>query len=366
MSTGSWSCGVAPFLFRKKFSGFEGKEQGSKSSKASKTHKQMKGATVRKSCGVAGNYIKMTDIRNKILTFRDLLDLSPCVGSASVNELLIWTLKDLHRLYRSIKPSTSMSEMEGASMSQVLHCFCDVLKSLGDSWTNNGEWMSKGKYDASVKMDQDDLEELGQAMLENMNKLARGRMFDMMDEDEDEQMNDYSHSENAFGKALSESYSDSKTSFSSSPATPTSVLPEMSNMLSKLSYSPPRLLQLRVQAVEKLNPIDIKRLSFHMLSHAAAQEPNNQIQKSETVEERQPDVEAKHESEAKPAGTNEDDKDFEMEEDAMDILMTNSDDQQTMLERIGPVMHIWSQNQPLTRQQMEILMWFHHRLHFLS
>ncbi|KAL3519694.1 hypothetical protein ACH5RR_017843 [Cinchona calisaya] len=338
MATGAWSCGVAPFLFRKKHSGFEGKEQASKSSKASKTQKTMKGTTVRKSCAVAGNFIKMTDIRNKVLTLRDLLDFSPCIGSASVNELMIWTLKDLCRLYPSIRPSTPMSEIERSSTNQVLRCFCNFLKSVGDSWTNNGKWMTKCKYDASINLDQDDLEELAQSMLEEINKLARERMFDMMDEDE--QMTDYSPSEHAFGNALSESYSESKTSLSSSPATPTSVLPEMTNMLSKatkLSYTPPLLLQLRVQAVEKLNPIDVKRLSFHMFSHAAAQDPNYLLQKSETADQEQrQEVEGKYESESKVAGTNEVNQVFEMEEGTLEILMTTSDESESNAGKTGP------------------------------
>uniref|UniRef100_A0A3Q7FR42 Uncharacterized protein n=1 Tax=Solanum lycopersicum TaxID=4081 RepID=A0A3Q7FR42_SOLLC len=38
-----------------------------------------KGSTVRNSSRVAGNFIIMTELRNKILTLRDLLDLSPCI-----------------------------------------------------------------------------------------------------------------------------------------------------------------------------------------------------------------------------------------------------------------------------------------------
>lgn len=53
----------------------------------SKSFKSTKGSTVRNSCRVAGNFIIMTELRNKILTLRDLLDLSPCIGSASVNEV---------------------------------------------------------------------------------------------------------------------------------------------------------------------------------------------------------------------------------------------------------------------------------------
>lgn len=51
-----------------------------------------KGSTVRNSCRVAGNFIIMTELRNKILTMRDLLDLSPCIGSSSVNEVCFYYL----------------------------------------------------------------------------------------------------------------------------------------------------------------------------------------------------------------------------------------------------------------------------------
>lgn len=54
-------------------------------------------------------------------------------------------------------------------------------------------------------------------MLEDMIKLARERIYDTMDEDEER---DYSLPVDAFGKALSESYSDNVGSFSSFPEAP--------------------------------------------------------------------------------------------------------------------------------------------------
>lgn len=60
----------------------------SKSFNASAT----KGSRVHNSCGVAGNFVIMTALRSKILTLRDLLDLSPCFGSASLNEVLFLSL----------------------------------------------------------------------------------------------------------------------------------------------------------------------------------------------------------------------------------------------------------------------------------
>ncbi|KAK4485202.1 hypothetical protein RD792_007828 [Penstemon davidsonii] len=275
MATGAF-CGVAPFLFRKKNSGFQGKAQvldtHNKTFVSSKNIKNKKSSTVQKSCGVAGKFVTMTELKNKISIFRDLVDFSPCVGSASVNELLIWTLSDLFKEYPCIKPDIPVSEIEKASLHKALKIFCDSLKLLGDKWTTD-EWLVGCKYDSSSNYELTDLEQIALAILEDIIKVARERLFD--ESDEDEEMRDYRPPSSAFGKALSESYSDNMVSLFGSPATPTSVLPEAwkaSTKTEKSSYSPPMLLPLRVQAVHKLNPIDIKRLSFHMFPHAVAQD----------------------------------------------------------------------------------------------
>ncbi|KAJ9563129.1 hypothetical protein OSB04_008289 [Centaurea solstitialis] len=76
-------------------------------------------------------------------------------------------------------------------------------------------------------------------------------------------------------KSFMESYID-KLQFPSSPRTPTSVLPDFSNMKSvedclTVASSAPLLLPLRVKAIKKLSPIDVKRLSVHMYPHVAQQ-----------------------------------------------------------------------------------------------
>ncbi|KAM3380038.1 hypothetical protein P3S68_005611 [Capsicum galapagoense] len=234
-----------------------------------------KGSTVRNSCRVAGNFIIMTELRNKILTMRDLLDLSPCIGSSSVNELLILTLKDLQQLYPTINPSISLSKIDEAPMHQALQFFFDTLISIGEMWTGNDEWMVKCREDSFSKLD--NLEHYGVLLLDDMIKLASERMFDMMDEDEDEDDDDQIRYErpsfNSFDRVLSESYSSAKSSLSSTPVTPTSVLPEylMSKKNIKASYS------------GKLNPIDVKRLSFHMFPNVAAQDSNFVVQLTSTA-----------------------------------------------------------------------------------
>ncbi|CAN4078987.1 unnamed protein product [Withania somnifera] len=279
--------GVPPFFSRRKHSTiFE--EEDMKETKRSpiiekkKTNPiavsksfKSKGYTIHNSCRVAGNFIIMTELQNKILTLRDLLDLSPCIGSASVNELLILTRKDLQQLYPTINPSISLSKIDEESMHQALQFFLIL------------EWMVKCKEDSFIQ---------------------KTRQFGTL-------------------WALSESYSSAKSSLSSTPVTPTSVLPELRSKKNiKASYSPPRLLPLRVQAVGKLNPIDVKRLSFHMFPHVAAQDSNFVVQLTTTVNEQKSDEEAKNDSQVKAKDDQQFGQDCEMT-DLSDVLLTSLDDE---------------------------------------
>ncbi|KAI3718876.1 hypothetical protein L6452_19761 [Arctium lappa] len=86
-------------------------------------------------------------------------------------------------------------------------------------------------------------------------------------------------------KSFMESYLD-KLQFPSSPRTPTSVLPDFPNMKSTqdcsiVASSAPLLLPLRVKAIKKLSPIDIKRLSIHMYPHVAQQAINHTFNQTE-------------------------------------------------------------------------------------
>lgn len=328
-------CGVAPFFLRKKASGFEGKSlpEHNKIFDASKNLKGQKGSKISNSCGVAGNFVTMTDLKNKISIFRDLLDFAPCSGSATVTELLILTLNDIIKLHPIIKPDLSVSKIEGASMHKALKFFCDAMKSLGALWTTE-EWMVKCKYDSKMKLEHGELEQIALMMLEDIIKLARERLFD--ESDEDEEMGESSPpASQAFGKSPFGSYSNNKNTLSGSPATPTSVLPQAWKSSTKGGktgpYSPPLLLPLRVQALEKLNPIDIKRLSFHMFPHAVVQDSNYYIQTSKAEREHHPEFEENKCSEVKETGSiNEADQDDEMI-DVMDKIneVEREDDMKT-------------------------------------
>ncbi|XP_017221202.1 uncharacterized protein At4g04980 [Daucus carota subsp. sativus] len=224
----------------------------------------------------------MSELRNKILTFRDKLDLPPCNVSASVLQLVIVSVNDLHKLYPDVVAKNSMSETKGTSMNQALNAFCDAMRAVGDMWTNSNKWIESTKY----SLVNADLEQLALSMLDDMIKLVKEKMSTMMDEDEDEDMKRCIPLGNGTENSSSESSTDRKTPQSESPLTPTSVLPPL-----RPAYSVP-LLPVRLQSIGKLNPIDLKRLAFHFPQEASQDfHPLNDMYK--TVEE------AKAESEAK-------------------------------------------------------------------
>lgn len=118
------------------------KTQGDSNISSRNASKNVDDAKPGSSGGVAGNFVSMTEIRNKVSCFRDLLDLSPCLGSATLPEvmilvllvfgfelkvvlidsvsvspqLLILTLCDIFQRYPEIKP---VSEFKDASFHEV-------------------------------------------------------------------------------------------------------------------------------------------------------------------------------------------------------------------------------------------------------
>ncbi|XP_015055300.2 uncharacterized protein At4g04980-like [Solanum pennellii] len=281
----------------------------SKSFNASAT----KGSRVHNSCGVAGNFVIMTALRSKILTLRDLLDLSPCFGSASLIELLILTLKDLHKMYPSVNTNVPLSSIDGAGMDQALQCFCDTLKLIGAIWTGDDEFIMK--LDEEYSNLHNDLRRYGLVLLDEMIKLATERVFDMMNEDD--QTRDESPSSDAFRRALSESHSDNESCLSSPPPTPTSVL---SSAISASLKS-----ELKAQETEKPNPIDVKRLYFDLLPYAIDQDPNYVVQLATNFRDQNSELQVKVGSEVKAGDACEFGQDFEML-DSADILLTDTDD----------------------------------------
>ncbi|KAJ4977077.1 hypothetical protein NE237_002183 [Protea cynaroides] len=258
-----------------------------------KNQKKMAGLMKSSSCGWAGNLMYMVGLRKKILIFRDIIDLPPCDGSGPIKELLMRTAHDLHKLYPRVVPSIQMSKMNDATVQQGLAFFYNALKSVGDSWTENHKWLTTFGCKKDVKIEDIASQEFGDRVLEKLSymiKIAR-EMFDVMDEEEqkrDKSLGDNlteSYSNNKAPYCLSPDTPNSKALYCHSPETPTSVLPELISNSNKMgrdyadfSYSPPLLMPLRIQAVGKLKPMDVKRLAFHGFSYASSRgsSPENQ------------------------------------------------------------------------------------------
>ena len=117
-----------------------------------KSQKEVLGMTIGSPLGHASNLMLMLELRKKISLFRDIIDLPPCDGSTSINEvssptlqlnicsnntslslatfrlvfelfvfwqLVMATIEDLHELYPEIIPSNGLSEIKGTSIDQV-------------------------------------------------------------------------------------------------------------------------------------------------------------------------------------------------------------------------------------------------------
>ncbi|KAK6917505.1 hypothetical protein RJ641_018256 [Dillenia turbinata] len=150
---------------------------------------------------------------------------------------------------------------------QALPIFFRALKSVGESWKKSHEWMGHIEYEKGSDMEKMSLEELVLVTLDSTIQAAK-EMFEVSDDEDEEELTEESCT---FNRILG-SYTDGRGSSCNSPATPTSVLhttftpgsPTTPGKKLNSPYSQPRLMPLRVKAVGKLNPIDLKRLSFYM------------------------------------------------------------------------------------------------------
>ncbi|KAL5841699.1 hypothetical protein ACOSQ3_012302 [Xanthoceras sorbifolium] len=300
-------CGLSPLLFGRKLYRIQENKtmlRAVKGSNCMPMNKQQKKKRSRRieeeeeddSCESVEDFILMMNLKKKILAFRDIIDLPPVDPSMSMAHLVIRTLKDLQDLYPEIVPRIRLSELQRASVDQVLPNFCKALKSIGDSWMMNQDGMDIFDCDIQCNEENNNPEQLAESVLgilAGLIKIAKEK-FDMMDEDDDQKIK-YPSSRESSPQRSSSPYPDStNVSGCVSPATPTSVLPDLmtkerdkfGNTTTTTNYMSPLLLSLRVQSVGKLNPIDVKRLSFHMLPHVQAQvDPSSFFQKPKTVDE---------------------------------------------------------------------------------
>ncbi|XP_010245333.1 PREDICTED: uncharacterized protein At4g04980-like [Nelumbo nucifera] len=277
----------------------------------------------------------MVELRKKILCFRDIIDLPPCNGSGPIVELLVRTVEDLHNLYPKVVISTTVPDANEMTLDQALVYFYGSLKSLGDSWVDNHQWLSE----AECNSEKDDVlnissEQLGAKVMEKLDYMVMvaKEIFDVMDEDEEDDSEDNKNSQDSsFEDILRYSYSFTKE-LGFSPVTPTSVLPELIQSCREIekfadfSYSPPLLLPLRLQDVAKLKPIDIKRLSFHMFPNLPTQDIIYETRSSKKYDESKLKTqESKTNSQELPVPeTKEENKDSRDANETLNLLKSDS------------------------------------------
>ncbi|GMN57108.1 hypothetical protein TIFTF001_026224 [Ficus carica] len=228
---------------------------------------EVAGITIENSSGWTGNFILMIELRKKILTFRDIIDLPPCDGSSPIQKLVKGTVEDLHNLYPNIVSYDMALEMEKISIHQGLVFLYNALKSIGDSWVKSHKWISTMGDDAQDSPENlISLEQLGGRVLSKLKHmtLIAKQIFDMMDEDD--KNNECKIQGSTIGDVLTKSYSNNKLTTCSSPDTPTSVPPKPSSFamdigeFADVSYSRSLLLPFRLKALENLKPMGMKQL----------------------------------------------------------------------------------------------------------
>ncbi|QCD84315.1 hypothetical protein DEO72_LG2g4667 [Vigna unguiculata] len=263
-------CGFKPLRFRRKTHHIlEGLKHAPK--KSWKVKSKENEESLELSFVGTDQLILMVEIHKKILAFRDLMDLASCNRTASLREMVMKTLQDLQGLYPGIIPKNEVSKIKGKPTDQAMAYFCKALKCLGETWIMQNDWMHKFNIVLPSCKDNSNMRQLGETLLTTLDSLINlaSERFDI---EEYENKKELSPRSCSFGKHImrSTSFSDSSSSHCSPPVTPKSVLPESTRQSSRSGDSPrsscasPLLLSLRVQAVGKLNPIDVKRLSSQM------------------------------------------------------------------------------------------------------
>ncbi|XP_028775516.1 uncharacterized protein At4g04980-like [Neltuma alba] len=281
--------------------------------KPSKFKKKRREETMKSSVVSADQKVLMMELQKKILVFRDILDLPPCDPSASLHELVIKTLENLQRLYPEVIPGNEVAEIKNKFIDERLAYFCKALKSLGESWlVNNNDSMVKFNFEFPSCKDGGNMQQLGEALMATLNQLIKiigSEKFEVKEEEEQKKELRYSLQNNQNNNGESPPRSSSASSSSSS---------------SSLLWS------LRLEALGKLSPLDIKRLSFHMPQPDTAQEKLSKAEEDDKNNDNM-EVDGKFEKD------NSEDLVFHM--DASEESVSDTPNDHTMSETHLPISH---------------------------
>jgi len=241
------------------------------------------------SCGSSkwtGNFILMVELRRKIINFRTIIDLPPLTYYLSISNMVMRTMKDLHKLCPEIIDSSQILEMRREEVDKLLDNFYNALKSIGDSWIDDHEWIIKSKYRSSnIRKNLSD--RLVEKVLAALDGLIKGM---------NERLNTTENGNVEMKKKVSprstKTSNDRSESLAKQPIRPKTVLSPPSKVHGDFSISVSNLPRnVRMQALVKLSPIDVKRLAIQNFSQKEALSNNGdgddeslKVKKSETEE----------------------------------------------------------------------------------
>ncbi|KAL1222863.1 hypothetical protein V5N11_022166 [Cardamine amara subsp. amara] len=224
-----------------------------------------------------GNFILMVELRRKIITFRTIIDLPPLTGCLSITNMVMRTMKDLHKVCPKIVESSQLLlDIRRAEADKVLDHFYNVLKSIGDSWIDDHEWIIRSKYkNSSTRKNLSD--RLVEKVLAALDGLIKGL---------NERLNVTEIKNDEIEKKVSprsKTSSHRSESLVKQPITPRTVLKSPSKV-GDFAISVSNLPRnVRMQTLVKLSPIDLKRLAIHNGAESV-KEKKSETKKIEKVE----------------------------------------------------------------------------------
>ncbi|KAJ0256767.1 Hydroxyproline-rich glycoprotein family protein [Hirschfeldia incana] len=224
------------------------------------------------------NFILTVELRKKIITFRGIVDLPLLTGHLSITNLVTRTMEDLHELCPDIVDSSRLLDIKhAADTDKLLDQFYNALKAIGDSWIDDHEWIIKSKYRKSNSLKKnlsDRLVEKVIAALDGLNKGMNERL-NMTENNSDEEK---------------KTCTTPQSITSSKPVRKQPITPSKVGDVAISVSNIPR--NVRMQALVKLSPIDVKRLSIQdsMCQKEAQSNNGDSVNDNESVKEKQKSI----------------------------------------------------------------------------
>ncbi|KAF7823011.1 formin-like protein 13 [Senna tora] len=173
------------------------------------------------SYGGSESSMLMMELRNKILAFRDIIELpSYDVNSSDLTHLAIRTLVDIHKLYPNmVRFNLSSGTHQDPVTQSLLHLYA-ALKSVSKLWG-----LTNSRDEAKENLHNIDLDQLVHKLLDELIFISNSAkdMFGIMDEDDDDDIENL-ESCRKIQRTLDEIYSRNSVNYPNSYAS-TSIFP---------------------------------------------------------------------------------------------------------------------------------------------